>query len=127
MSASFDGPGGRDPGFIPAFLSLTASDGRVLLPQDVLGYTFRELRARRALSQTDLGDASTLHRNYVGAMERGEINATFVTLLKMAHGLNVPFWEVATLYDERWRELLNGATPPPRPKPRGPGAGRSRR
>jgi len=41
------------------------------------GRVVRELRARRGLSQEELGFCSRLHRNYVGAIERGEINPTF--------------------------------------------------
>ncbi len=42
-----------------------------------LGAAIRELRARRGLSQEQLGFDAGLHRNYVGALERGEINPTF--------------------------------------------------
>jgi transcriptional regulator with XRE-family HTH domain len=39
-----------------------------------LGRAVREARARRGLSQEELGFMAGLHRNYVGAIERGEIN-----------------------------------------------------
>jgi len=68
---------------------------------DVLGRTVRELRARRALSQEELGSASGLHRNYVGAIERGEINPTFKVLLKLSAGLRVQLSELFVLYEER--------------------------
>jgi hypothetical protein len=42
-----------------------------------LGRALLELRARRGLSQEQLGFDAGLHRNYVGAIERGEINPTF--------------------------------------------------
>jgi ribosome-binding protein aMBF1 (putative translation factor) len=42
-----------------------------------LGRAVRELRARRGVSQEELGFRGNLHRNYVGAIERGEINPTF--------------------------------------------------
>jgi transcriptional regulator with XRE-family HTH domain len=42
------------------------------------------------LSQDELGVRSRIHRNYIGAMERGEINATFAVLLKLARGLDMP-------------------------------------
>jgi transcriptional regulator with XRE-family HTH domain len=47
-------------------------------------------RARTALSQEAFGYQAGLHRNYVGAIERGEINATFRVLLKLADGLDMP-------------------------------------
>jgi transcriptional regulator with XRE-family HTH domain len=71
---------------------------------DVLGATVRELRARRALSQEELGSASGLHRNYVGAIERGEINPTFKILLKLSAGLRVKLSELFVLYEERRAE-----------------------
>lgn len=52
-----------------------------------LGRAVRELRARRGLSQEQLGFRCDLHRNYVGAIERGEINPTFRILLKLERGL----------------------------------------
>ena len=64
----------------------------------------RELRVRRALSQEELGSASGLHRNYVGAIERGEINPTFKILLKLCAGLCVQLSELFTLYEERRTE-----------------------
>jgi ribosome-binding protein aMBF1 (putative translation factor) len=59
-----------------------------------LGLVVRYTRARRALSQEELGDRSELHRNYVGAIERGEINPTFRVLLKLARGLGLPLSEL---------------------------------
>ena len=74
----------------------------------VLGRAARELRARRACSQEELGHRSGLHRNYVGAIERGEINATFRTLLALSSGLAVPLSELVLLYERR-RERTGAA------------------
>ena len=57
------------------------------LEHRALGRAVRETRARRGLSQEALGEAAGLHRNYVGAVERGEVNPTFKTLLAVAGGL----------------------------------------
>jgi transcriptional regulator with XRE-family HTH domain len=46
-----------------------------------------------------------LHRNYVGAIERGEQNITFRILLKVVRGLNVPLSELVALYERNRREL----------------------
>jgi transcriptional regulator with XRE-family HTH domain len=71
-----------------------------------LGRAVRELRARRGLSQEALGFCGDLHRNYVGAIERGEINPTFRVLLKLERGLNLPMSELIRCYEqqkaERW-------------------------
>jgi DNA-binding XRE family transcriptional regulator len=58
------------------------------------GRAVRELRARRDLPQEELGFRSGLHRNYVGAIERGEINPTFRVLLKLSSGLAMPLSEM---------------------------------
>jgi transcriptional regulator with XRE-family HTH domain len=73
-----------------------------------LGRAVRELRARRGLSQEVLGFRSGLHRNYVGAIERGEINPTFRVLIKLAHGLGFELSELVLLWEER------SSDPPPR-------------
>jgi transcriptional regulator with XRE-family HTH domain len=64
-----------------------------------LGSAVRETRARRGLSQEELGFRATLHRNYVGALERGEINPTFRTLLSLADGLDVALSELVRIYE----------------------------
>lgn len=56
---------------------------------DALGAAVRESRARRGLSQEELGARAGLHRNYVGALERGENNPTFTTLMRVSHGLGL--------------------------------------
>jgi transcriptional regulator with XRE-family HTH domain len=64
-----------------------------------LGRAVRETRARRGFSQEELGFASQLHRNYIGAIERGEINATFRTLVKLTGGLALPLSALMALYE----------------------------
>jgi transcriptional regulator with XRE-family HTH domain len=64
-----------------------------------LGAAVRELRARRGLSQEQLGFRGGLHRNYVGGIERGELNITFRVLLKVVRGLNVSLSELIEMYE----------------------------
>lgn len=66
---------------------------------DALGRAVHEARARRGLSQEELGFRAKLHRNYVGAVERGEINPTFKTLLALMRGLDLPLSELMRLYE----------------------------
>jgi transcriptional regulator with XRE-family HTH domain len=66
---------------------------------DALGAAVRELRARRGLSQEWLGYRAGLHRNYIGAIERGEINPTFRTLTYLMGGLMLPLSELVVLYE----------------------------
>lgn len=77
-----------------------------------LGRAILELRARRGLSQEQLGHAARLHRNYVGALERAEINTTFRVLLKLCAGLRIPLAELVDVY-ERQRGTLGPYQPYP--------------
>lgn len=70
----------------------------------ILGRAVREMRVRRDLSQEGLGLRSGLHRNYIGAIERGEINPTFKIQLKLAVGLGFPLSELIALYERRRTE-----------------------
>lgn len=67
--------------------------------QRALGRAVRELRARRGLSQEWLGYRAGLHRNYIGAIERGTINPTFRTLTYLMGGLMLPLSELVLLYE----------------------------
>jgi transcriptional regulator with XRE-family HTH domain len=60
----------------------------------------RVIRATRGLSQEELGALADLHRNYIGAIERGEINPTFRVLLKLERGLATPLSELIAKYEE---------------------------
>jgi transcriptional regulator with XRE-family HTH domain len=64
-----------------------------------LGAAVRELRARRGLSQEWLGFKAGLHRNYIGAIERGEINPTLRTLVRLTSGLVLPLSELVAVYE----------------------------
>jgi Helix-turn-helix len=48
--------------------------------------------------------SADLHRNYVGAIERGEINPTFRVLLKLERGLQLPLSEVVCCYERHARD-----------------------
>ena len=83
---------------------------RALSPHTaVLGAAVRELRMCRVLSQEALGFKARLHRNYVGAIERGEINPTFRTLRTLADGLDVELSSLIRLCEEREEERTAAA------------------
>jgi len=65
------------------------------------GAAVRELRARRGLSHEEAGFRGRLHRNYVGAIERGEINPTFRVILKLCDGLDIPMAELVVVYERQ--------------------------
>jgi len=61
----------------------------------LVGDRVRTLRKGKGLSQEDLGEKADLHYTYIGAVERGEKNASLDTLNKIAAGLEV---EVAEFF-----------------------------
>jgi len=69
-------------------------------PEDAaLGRALREIRTQRDLSQEELGFQSGLHRNYVGACERGEINLSFGVLLQLTNALDAPLSDLISRYE----------------------------
>ncbi len=61
-----------------------------------LGLRVRLLRIERGWSQEVLAELAGLHRNYIGHVERGELNAGIENLVRLAGALGVP---VGTLID----------------------------
>jgi transcriptional regulator with XRE-family HTH domain len=86
----------------------TSPAARVISSEHLaLGRVVRELRARHAISQEELGFRARLHRNYIGAIERGEINPTFRVLLKLERGLQLPLSEIIDLWERREHEPIH--------------------
>ena len=54
-----------------------------------LGRAIRELRLAVGISQEGLADRSSLHRTYIGGIERGERNLSYANLLRVAAALQV--------------------------------------
>jgi transcriptional regulator with XRE-family HTH domain len=59
-----------------------------------LGRGIRALRVERGYGQERFARRAGLDRSYFGAIERGEHNITYETLLKIAEGLEVPTSEI---------------------------------
>lgn len=57
---------------------------------DRLGHAIRVRRHTLRLSQDQAARDAGMHRNYIGALERGEINPTYATLLRVSTGLRIP-------------------------------------
>ncbi len=59
-----------------------------------LGAKLRNHRETAGLSQDGLANHSGLHRTYIGAVERGERNPSFLSLVKYAAGLKMTVAEL---------------------------------
>ena len=54
-----------------------------------LGSRIRSSRLAIGMSQEELAHKAELDRSYVGGIERGEHNLAFMSLVKLAHALNM--------------------------------------
>lgn len=59
-----------------------------------LGSRIRDIRTSRNMTQYELADKCAINRNYIGMLERGERNPTYLTLLKLASGCQVSVSEL---------------------------------
>lgn len=55
-----------------------------------LGIAIEERRLTIDMTQAELAMATSLHRNFIGRLERGEVGASAETLSKLASGLKCP-------------------------------------
>ena len=65
-----------------------------------------ELRARReacGFSQEKLADLAGLHRNFIGLIERGQRNPTYLTLVAVSSRLSVSLAELVSAAERRVR------------------------
>lgn len=60
------------------------------------GLLIRRLRLERGHSQESFGEASSLHRTYIGMVERGETNVTLAAINKMAKALGLTLGKMLT-------------------------------
>lgn len=54
-----------------------------------LGQIIREKRESLGLTQIEVAENAGLDRNYIGMVERGERNPSYLSLIKIAKGLNM--------------------------------------
>lgn len=53
------------------------------------GRTLRKYRQQRGLSQEELAAKASLHRTYVGSVERGERNISLLNIVSLAEALKI--------------------------------------
>ena len=56
----------------------------------LFGLAIKAERIKRGLSQEALADLAGLDRSYVGGVERGERNLSFLNIMKLTEALDVP-------------------------------------
>ena len=59
-----------------------------------LGQTIRLKRENLGLSQNEVAEKAGLDRNYIGMVERGERNPSYLSLIKIAKGLNLTVYQL---------------------------------
>jgi transcriptional regulator with XRE-family HTH domain len=71
--------------------------GKAITHRDILkkfGEKLQRVRKLRKISQEELAAKLSMHRTYIGMIERGERNPTIRTLYKIAKALNVSASEI---------------------------------
>jgi transcriptional regulator with XRE-family HTH domain len=64
-----------------------------------LGHAVQRYRQAQGLSQEKLAERAGLHRTYIGGIERGLRNVSFLNLLKLAHALDMTLAELVQEID----------------------------
>ena len=62
----------------------------------ILAANLRASRKRLGISQEELADRAHVHRTYVGAVERGEVNLSVDNIHRLAVALDVPAADLLT-------------------------------
>ena len=59
-----------------------------------LGMIIKSKRENLGLTQVELADKCRVDRNYIGMLERGERNPSYLSLMKIANGMNIKVYEL---------------------------------
>lgn len=65
-----------------------------------LGIAIRQTRVALGLSQEELADNCSLHRTYIGSVERGERNIAIDNVIKISDALNCKVSELVVLAED---------------------------
>jgi transcriptional regulator with XRE-family HTH domain len=68
-----------------------------------LGAQIRTIREEKGLSQERLADLAGLHRNFIGLIERGQRNPTFMTLIAISSELGLALSDLIDGAERRGR------------------------
>jgi len=70
------------------------------LNKKTLGIAIRQTRVALGLSQEELADNCSLHRTYIGSVERGERNIAIDNVIKISEALNCKVSELVVLAED---------------------------
>lgn len=59
-----------------------------------LGKVIKSKRELKGMTQVELAMKSGVDRNYIGMLERGERNPSYLSLLKISRGLGIPVFDL---------------------------------
>ena len=62
--------------------------------KELFGQRLREQRIKHGLTLEQLAEKSELSSNYIGMVERGERNPSYMSLIKIAAGLGMPVYKM---------------------------------
>jgi transcriptional regulator with XRE-family HTH domain len=68
-----------------------------------LGQALRQRREDRGMTQEELHHATSIHRNYIGGIERGEREPTVRVIAKLGQALDVSMHELFARAEELGR------------------------
>jgi transcriptional regulator with XRE-family HTH domain len=66
-------------------------------PRIALSQVVRQLRSAQEISQEELAYRAGVHRNWVGMLERGEVNPTWISTKRVASGLGITHASLAAM------------------------------
>lgn len=66
----------------------------------ILGQNIKNLRKKQNFSQEKLAEISSLHRTYIGAIERAERNVSLDNIVAIAQALSVEPYELLKEYND---------------------------
>ena len=59
-----------------------------------LGVIIKAKREKLGLTQVELAELCKVDRNYIGMLERGERNPSYLSLMKIANGMNIKVYDL---------------------------------
>jgi len=74
---------------------------------NVLGSVLRAFREAMKISQEKLAEKSSLHRTYIGSVERGERNPSFNSLNRILKSLNISWSDFGANLDTEFMKKEN--------------------